>query len=151
MAENETRTVQQYRHAARRSLTEARESLSLRTDETREIYHLLNGSISEILRGRTGLSQEAQVQHLTEAEEKVNANAAQISEKIAAARESVLVALDSWEGTINAKVAETVATLTEAKEFAASRDFEAHQSAKRRGYHASEYASEVGDDDGEDD
>lgn len=130
--ENETRTVQKYRHAARRSLTEARETLSVRTPETKEVYLLLNGQIEEIIRGRTGLSQEAQVEHLSNALAKVEEGIEVLPEKIAAAKASVIAIVESWEETILAKAREAADTLTEAKEFAANRDFAAWQEQKGR-------------------
>ncbi len=146
--ENETRTVQKYRHAARRSLTEARETLSVRTPETKEVYLLLNGQIEEIIRGRTGLSQEQQVEHLSNALAKVEEGMEVLPEKIEAAKASVLAIVETWEETILAKAREAAETLTEAKEFAANRDFAAWQAQKGRP--SSSTYTETSEDDYED-
>lgn len=147
--ENETRTVQSYRHAARASLTEARESLSLRTPETKEVYHLLNGHISSVLAGRVGFTKDEQVAHLAEAQEKVEAGMASLTEKIAAAKASILEQVEGWEQNIRAKAQEAADTLAEAKEYAATRDFDAHQASKGRGtshVEYDEYDEEEGDE-----
>ena len=128
---NETRTtVQAYRHAARRDLTNAREQLALRTEATHEVYLLLNGQIEEVIRGVVGLSQEEQVSRLQDAHAKVQAGLEALPEKVAEARESIIDQMDGWEDSITAKANEALATLAEAVTFAAERDFEAHQSRK---------------------
>lgn len=131
MTENttETRTVQEYRHEARRVLTQAREALALRTDATAEVYRLLNGSIESILAGRQGLSQEEQVAHLDEAKTTVEANREQIAAAVEAAREQVIAQVKAWD--FDGALAGALGVLSEAREFAATRDFEAHQERKR--------------------
>lgn len=148
----ETRTVQKYRHEARRQLKQGQERLSLRTDATHEVYQIMNGAISHTLRGIKGLSQEEQVERLAEARDQLQGNLEGLSEKLAAARQSVMEQLDSWETDIQAKADEAVATLEEARVFAAERDFEAHQNRKQRGFVPPYEAptSEADDEDDED-
>ncbi len=125
-------TVQKFRHAARASLVKARSHLgSFRTAETKAVYNLLNGTIEEIIRGRQGLTQEEQVEHLGRAEAKVNANLDGLPEAVEAAKASVMALLEGWETEIVAQANEARDILAEAKAFAAERDFEAHQEAKR--------------------
>lgn len=150
--ENETRTVQKYRHAARKSLTEARERLALRTDETYEVYRLLNGQISDVLQGVAGLSQETQVERLNTAKEKVEAGLTDLPAKVAAAKDSVLALIEDWEQSITEKAQEAITTLEEAATYAAERDFEAHQQAKQeRKYAPAMDYDESDEDDDEDD
>lgn len=130
----ETRTVQTYRHEARRVLTQAREALALRTPATQEVYELLNGPIENILRGQTGVSQEQQVARLAEARDLAEQNREQIAEAVARAQEEVIAAVEAWD--FEAALAEAASILAEARDFAAERDFKAHQTEKyaRRGY-----------------
>ncbi len=140
MSENttETRTVQNFRHDARRSLKQAQESITLRTDGTREVYVLVNGMIERTIAGRTGLTQDEQVESLTKAHDTLTENMAVLPEKIAEAKASVLAQVEAWETTILAKAQSAVDTLAEARDFAAERDFDAWQEEKRnrrsRGY-----------------
>lgn len=145
MTENtETRTVQQYRHAARRVLTQARETLAVRTEATAEVYRLLNGSIEEILRGREGLSQAEQVEYLDNARATVEANRAELTEAIEQAKAEAIAMVQSWD--FDAALAEALSILSDAREYAATRDFDAHQQVKRQrqGY-------DIGDESSEDD
>lgn len=128
MNNTETRTVQNYRHEARRVLTQARERLALRTESTQVIYHLLNGSIETVLAGRQGLSQEEQVAALDAAKEQVAANRAEIGVAVEAAKAEIIAQIEAWDFTEALTAVEDV--LMEAREFAATRDFEAHQTAK---------------------
>ncbi len=133
--QNEIQTVQQYRHAARRQLKQGREALSLRTDETREVYELLNGMIEQTIAGQVGLSQDQQVERLDTALTRLKENQASLPERVAAAREAILAQVDGWENSITEQANGAVATLTEARDFARERDFDAWQAAKaeRRG------------------
>lgn len=143
MSENttETRTVQQFRHAARRVLTQARETLAVRTDATGDVYRLLNGSIESIIAGRPGYSQEEQVERLDAARQQVEQNREALAEAVERAKAEVIAQVEAWD--FDTALTEALNTLTEAREFAATRDFDAHQEAKRsrRGY---------GDEDGDD-
>lgn len=132
MTENttETRTVQNYRHAARRVLTQARESLALRTDATHEVYRLLNGSIEKILAGRPGLTQEQQVEFLENAKAKVAENREALAEAVERAKQEVIAQVEAWD--FDTALVEALSTLDEAREFAATRDFDAWQAQKRR-------------------
>lgn len=134
--------VRAYRHAATGALSQGREALSLRTDATHEVYSLINGAISEILRGRQGFGVEEQVAHLDDALAKVTEAKEALPEKIAAAKASIVAALDEWDAKIMGETQEAFKVLREAKEFAATRDFEAHQARKRErgGYQAFDYA-----------
>lgn len=145
----ETRTVQKYRHAARAVLTQARETLAVRTDATREVYRLLNGTIEEVIRGVTGLSQDEQVARLNEAKAKAEENRAKIAEAVAAAKAEVLAQVEAWD--FDSALAETIATLEEAAEFAASRDFASHQEAKHAGRYGYSGGSPSDEEDGEED
>ena len=153
MSENttETRTVQSYRHSARRSLKQAQEAISLRTSETKEVYTLVNGMIEEVIRGRTGLSQDEQVSRLSEAHDALVTNMETLPDKIAAAKEAVIAILDGWETTILAKAQEATDTLAEARDFAAERDFDAWQAQKKRGYVAPSPDTDEDDDADEED
>jgi hypothetical protein len=133
-------TVQGYRHEAKRGLSKARETLSFRTEETKEVYSMINGTISSILAGRQGFTQEQQVEHLDNALAKVKEAQENLPEKIAAARESVIAALDNMETRILSEVATAAEVLTEAREFAATRDFAAHQERKQRNKYGSGYS-----------
>lgn len=147
--------VRAYRHSATGSLSQGRAALALRTDKTHEVYSLINGVISEILRGRQGLSVEQQVAHLDDALAKVTEAKEALPEKIAEAKASIVAALDEWDEKIMGEVQNAHSVLREAKEFAATRDFEAHQERKRSrgGYQAFDYASaaDTSDDTDEDD
>lgn len=145
-------TVQQYRHAAKRSLKTAQEAISLRNGNTREVYKLVNGMVEQTIAGRQGLSQDEQVETLGQAVETLNENMALLPEKIAEAKAAVLAQIEAWEVTVTAKAQEAVDTLTEARDFAANRDFEAWQEQKRQkregGYHG---YTEHDEDEGEGD
>lgn len=142
---NETRTVQNYRHDARRTLYGAREKLALRTPETQEVYRLINGAVEGIIRGRVGLTQEQQVEHLNRAAETLRENLESLPEKVDAAKESVTALIEDWENSIKAEAQNAIDTLDEAAAYAADRDFEAHQQAKGR------YSDEDGDEDEDED
>lgn len=129
---NETRTVQQYRHDARRQLKAGREALALRTDETREVYNLLNGAIESVIAGRPGFSQEEQVERLDLALTTLQENLSSLPEKVAQAREAVLAQIDGWESSITEQANAAVSTLAEARDFARDRDFDAWQEQKRQ-------------------
>lgn len=160
MTENttETRTVQAYRHDARDVLTAARESLSVRdvtrNEHTKRVYDLLNGSISSILQGKVGLSQEAQVEHLDRALTTTTENREQVAEAVAAAKAEILAkvteALEGWDEKIIGEADKAIAILTEAKEFAATRDFDQWQKDKARRRKLGGQYSEDDDPDGED-
>lgn len=142
----ETRTVQQYRHAARRSLTEARERLALRTDETKTVYNLLNGTIEGVIRGVVGLSQEEQVERLSEAKARAEENLQSLPEAVEAAKAAIIAQVDAWGDSITEKAQEAIATLDEAANFAAERDFTAHQQRKGRNTSYDESEDEEGED-----
>lgn len=146
----ETKTVQKYRHEAKRSLVTARERLALRSDETREVYNLLNGTIEGVIRGRSGVSQEEQVERLTEARDRLVANLESLPEKVEAAKASVLAQIEGWEASITEEANKAVATLTEAAQFAAERDFDAHQQRKHRAQYGYSDEGDTEPDDGED-
>lgn len=157
MSENTAapQTVRQYRHAAVNVLKEARAVLNngaIRTEESREVYLDLNGSIESILRGETGVTQEQQVERLTSARDKVEENLQTLPAKIEAAKVAGEVAIEKFRAAEKKRVEETIAqakealtkfdgiaevaqgavsVLTEAAQFAAERDFDAHQEAKR--------------------
>lgn len=126
----EIRTVRTYRHEARRALTEARSRLKFRTDATGEIYNRLNGAIEDLLRGRQGLSQEAQVTYLNRANEKVNKGLSEIPTLIEQAREELVAQIDAALAAIQEDAGRATEILTEAATFAAERDFAAHQERK---------------------
>lgn len=147
--ENETRTVRNYRHAARRSLTGAREALALRSNETREVYHLLNGAIEGVIRGEVGLSQESQVERLNKAHTTLQENLADLPAKVEAAKASVTALLEEWENSIKSKAEEALATLAEAATFAEERDFEAWQAQKAERKSSYAYSYSEGEDDEE--
>ena len=153
MTENttETRTVQDYRHDARRSLKQAQEALALRTDGTREVYQMVNGMIETVLVGRPGYSQEEQVERLTKAHDTLTENMLALPEAIESAKASVLAQIEAWETDILAKAQAAVDTLAEAKTFAAERDFEAWQEAKARRRGMSSYSEYTEADDEDDD
>lgn len=145
--------VRAYRHAATGALSRGREALALRTDKTGEIYHMINGTISEILRGRSGFGVEEQVAHLDDALAKVAEAKETLPAKIAEAKASILEAVEAWEETIMAEVQAAHSVLREGKEYAATRDFEAHQARKhsRGGYHAfGDDAAQAVEDNGSD-
>lgn len=147
----ETRTVQNYRHAARRTLTQARESLAVRTDATGEVYRLLNGTIESIIKGQPGFSQEEQVRRLGEAAETAAANREALAEAVERAKAEVLAQVEAWD--FDAALAEAISTLEEAKEFAATRDFDAWQEQKRNrrgGYSSYDESAEDDEEEGED-
>ena len=131
MTENttETRTVQQYRHEARRVLAQARETLALRSPATAEIYRLLNGPIDEMLAGREGLTQAEQVERLEQARATVEANRAELAEVVEQARQEILAAVEQWD--FEAAMTEVMSVLAAARDHAATRDFDAHQQVKR--------------------
>lgn len=138
------KTVRDYRHAAKAALARGREALALRNDLTKEVYLLINGAIEEILRGRQGLSQEEQVEHLDSALTKVADAKAALPEKIAAAKAAVLAQTESWEIDITAEAEAAFSILRAGKEFAANRDFAAHQATKHQSVYTpddSDYAS----------
>jgi hypothetical protein len=145
------RTVRKYRHEATDTLTEARSALVV-PDLFSEVTSLLNGSISSILSGRPGMGPEAQVEYLTRAEEKVRANAEEINVKITAAKEALAnFSIDNVEESVSAAIDKVLATLAEAKDLAATRDFEDHQNRKSRagGYEAYEPLRDASPEDGE--
>jgi ABC-type ATPase with predicted acetyltransferase domain len=163
-------SVRQFRHDAKNRLREAqREIGSIRyTPEGSRLYRLVNGVISGILAGRTGLSQEGQVKQINRAIRQVNKNKTYVVDAANAAAASLVthaeqevenlkaalaeaeakVASLKAEGTdtgladsMVAALDETAAILTEARDFAQNRDFAAHQEAK---------GHRVGDDTGPD-
>lgn len=126
----DAQTVQKYRHSARRVLTEARSGLALRTEGTGEVYRLLNGTIESVIQGRQGLSQEQQVANLEQALTTARENREVLADKVEAARAEILEQIEGWGEDFTTKMDEAIATLEEAREFAASRDFDAHQQRK---------------------
>jgi CRISPR/Cas system type I-B associated protein Csh2 (Cas7 group RAMP superfamily) len=124
----ETRTVQNYRHEARRVLTQARERLALRTESTQVIYGLLNGSIEHTLAGRQGLTQEQQVSALDEAISTVESNLEEVTAAVEQAKAEIVAQIEAWD--FEGALVETLSVLHAARDLAASRDFEAHQTAK---------------------
>lgn len=152
-------SVRQFRHDAKDRLRQAQNEIgSIRyTPEGGRLHRLVNGVISGILAGRSGLSQEGQVKQINRAIRQVNknktyvvdaANAAAASlvthaeqevERLTAAlaeaeaKVASLKATDENTGLADnmaAALDETAAILTEARDFAQNRDFAAHQESK---------------------
>lgn len=149
-----TKTVQTYRHEARDSLKAAQRTLQLRSDATKAAHDAINGTISAVLRGRQGLSQEQQVEHLEEALSKVNEALTNLPEQIEAIKASWSEQIESFGEDLITQVKVARVTLHEAREYAASRDFEAHQASKGRSVSASygeDYDESDEDESGEDD
>lgn len=147
----ETRTVQQYRHEARRNLNDARSRLKFRTDATAEIYSRLNGAISEVLRGRTGLTQEQQVEHLNEARNRVQESLIALPDLIAQAKAELTEQIEASLAQIESDAKRAVETLSEAAAFAEQRDFDAHQQRKAQNAPVYDDYSEDYDDEEDDD
>ena len=125
-------TVREYRHKAKSALVDARASLSLRSDATKEVYTLLNGTIETIIKGVPGLSQDQQVERLYDARQQVLENREQVVALAEAARDAVIEQVQAWPEQFAAALDSAGEVLAEAEEFAETRDFKAHMSKKRR-------------------
>lgn len=125
------KTIQNYRHEVRSELQEGRDLLALRSASSQKAYHLINGPLTALLEGREGLTQEEQVEKLSSVRDSLTKNIAELPEAIASAKAEVEAQIGEWEEAILAHAQAALATVTIAAEFAASRDFEAHQETKR--------------------
>lgn len=149
MTENTFETVQQGRHAVRDLLSKgykaARSAEGVDPVESK-VVGIFTGEARNLLRGVVGLSQEQQVERLTKAGGYINRAAA--ATEVEAAKEAFAEA-----AAILNEASDTNGAVTE---FAASRDFEAHQEAKRSARYGDEPTDSEGSDedfydDGEDD
>lgn len=125
-------TVREFRHAAKSVLVEARALLKFRSDDTKEVYTLLNGVIENIVKGVQGLSQEQQVERLYDATEQAKENREKVVAAAEAARDAIIEQAQALPERAVAALDSAIETLEAGREFAENRDFKAHQSKKRR-------------------
>lgn len=124
MAENKFETVQQGRHAVRALVSEGYKAAREQREENRVEFLIVSGLTKEavaLLQGVTGLSQQEQVDRLNE----VGALVARASQET-----QVEAAKAAFEAA-RALLDEASEANDEVTNLAATRDFEAHQQAKR--------------------